>query len=70
MCGTPRILHLKWYWKHRVDVKFDKTLTYDDYKDMTTVDLANHCRNYAVENLEKILEYNDCRRKGAVKKLN
>ena len=30
---------------------------------MTTVDLANHCRNYAVENLEKILEYNDCRRK-------
>ena len=41
----------------------EQVLNYEDYKDMTTVDLANHCRNYAVENLEKILEYNDCRRK-------
>ena len=63
MCGTPRILHLKWYWKHPVDIKFGKVLNYEDYKDMTTVDLANHCRSYSVENLDKILEYNDCRRK-------
>lgn len=63
ICGTTRILKLKWYWKHRVDIKFGKTLNYDDYKDMTTVELANYCRNFSVENLEKILEYNDCRKK-------
>ena len=61
MCGTTRILRLKWFWKHRVDIKFDKALAYEDYKDLTTQQLANKCRDYSVVNLEKILEYNDCR---------
>ena len=61
MCGTTRVLSLKWYWKHRVDIKFGKAFKFEDYKNLNTQELANKCREFSIENLEKIFEYNDCR---------
>lgn len=63
MTGTPRILHMKWYWKHRVDIRFGKPLLYEDYKDMNTIELANYCENFAKENLKELHKINDCRKK-------
>lgn len=61
MTGTPRILKFKTYLKHRVDIRLGKPLYYDDYKDMTTVELAKYCENYAKETLEELHKVNDCR---------
>ena len=61
MNGTPKILALKSYWKHRVDICLDTPLTYEDYKDMTTAEIAKHCENYAKETLEGLHQFSDCR---------
>lgn len=63
MNGTPRILKFKTYLKHRVDIRLGKPLIYDEYKDMTTVELAKHCEDYAKETLVELLKINDIREK-------
>lgn len=63
MTGTPRILILKWYWVHHVNIRYGKTLSFEEYKNMDSNALADFCRNYAIENLEELHKINDCRKK-------
>ena len=65
MTGTPRILTLKWYWIHKVNIRFGKTLSYDEYKDIDSNELAKICHDFSVENLEELHKINDCRKKTA-----
>ncbi len=62
MTGTPRILSLKWYNKHRVDISFAKPLNYEGYQTMSTNDLASYCYNYSVNTLNELHKINDCRK--------
>lgn len=62
MTGTPRILSLKWYWTHKVNVRYGKTLSYDEYKDWDSNTLKDYCYNYSKENLEELHKLNDCRK--------
>lgn len=63
MTGTPRILTLKWYWIHHVNIRYGKTLSFDEYKGYDSNKLAEICRDYSIENLNELHKINDCRKK-------
>lgn len=52
--GTYRVLNKKIKKKvYRVDIKFLKPIPYEEYKDISTADLALHVHNLVEEELEK-----------------
>lgn len=61
--GTTKVLSKKWYWIHRVDIIYGKTMNYEDYKTMSSVELANYCQRFADRNIEELNKVNDCRKK-------
>ena len=56
--GTPRVLTLKEYLIHRVDIEFSNAISYENYKDMTSVELAALCQKYAEEKLKEFHKVN------------
>ena len=43
--GTPRILKLKWFWSHRVDIQFHDVLSFEDYYKLLLI--INSCGRIA-----------------------